>query len=164
MMKWLVVFTALIAFVACSGVDTVEDVNADETLNQDNFSVEPNSVATIEVSGMSCEMGCGGEIRKALKASGAVASTSFDFETDRETNVATVKFDSDDLDEAKIRKIIEGLNDGQFKVGAVVINPLVKESTTHGGNTESTDKPTVSMRSSKFEFPNIFDLLTGFVL
>jgi copper chaperone CopZ len=163
MKNWMLVFSVMVVMAGCASSEN-GDVNGEEVANQENFSVEPNSVATIELSGMTCEMGCGGEIRKALKASGAVASTSFDFEDDRAYNVATVKFDNADLDEQKIRKIIEGLNDGQYKINSISIQTLDNESSTGGNNSETSEKSLVNMRSSKLEFPNLLELLSGFIL
>jgi copper chaperone CopZ len=164
MKRWFFVFAAMLAFAGCSTEQDAENVVNESAAEQESFSVEPNSVATIELTGMTCEMGCGGEIRKALKASGAVASTSFDFQEERAFNVATVKFDNADLNEQQIRKIIEGLNEGQYKVNAISIQPIEHEQSRTENSSESSDKAVVNMRSSKLEFPNLFELLSGFIL
>ncbi len=39
--------------------------------------IVPNNLLTVEIEGMSCEMNCGGSIRKALKKTGAVTRVEF---------------------------------------------------------------------------------------
>lgn len=141
--------------------DTIVDNVAEET---ENFSVEPNAVAHIEVTGMTCEMGCGSEIRKGLKSSGAVASTKFiDFDADNATNIAEVRFDKSSLSDADLKKIIEGLNDGQFTVGTIDIE-LLDNGTVNESERQTKEEPTVSMKESTWKFPNLFELLSYFVI
>lgn len=110
---WL--FTFLLA--ACqtsSSADTKEITDEDIAR-----TVEATHVAEIEVTGMTCEMGCGGDIRKALRHTGGVSKVDFDFESDREVNVARVYFDNITIQPEDLSKVILGLNKGQFTVGEI---------------------------------------------
>lgn len=172
-MNWKILgFSALLfgTITACEQSESVAENTSKEVTSDEVFAVEPNSVALVEVQGMSCEMGCGSEIRKGLKSSGAVASTKFvDFDADNETNIARIEFDDADLTDADIKKIIEGLNDGQFTVGAIEINQLEKTSETKTSevNTEEvkkSEKATATMSETSWEFPNLFDLFSTLVM
>lgn len=173
-MNWKMLSLSALLFgtiTACEqNENKVESASKQEVTTDEVFAVEPNSVALVEVQGMSCEMGCGSEIRKGLKSSGAVASTKFvDFDADNETNIARIEFDDADLTDADIKKIIEGLNDGQFTVGTIEINQLEKTHETKASeeNTEEvtkSEKTTTTMSETTWEFPNLFDLFSTLVM
>ena len=82
--------------------------------------------ADIQIEGMTCEMGCGGAIRKALRHTGGVSSVSFDFADNREVNIAKVQFDAKSIDVSELRRVIEALNKGQFKVKTINAQALTK--------------------------------------
>ena len=92
-----IVFIGFIAF----GITACSEVPANLEANQEQVSDHPevaevvvaNQVMTMEVDGMVCKMGCGGGIRKELKATGGVSLVEFDFEEERTTDVATIYFD-----------------------------------------------------------------------
>ncbi len=156
----LLILSLMMLLFACSSEETVQE----QTVQEDNVSVEPTKIALVEITGMSCEMGCGSEIRKGLKHSGAVASTQFvDFDADNETNFAEIKFDERDLSAADIKKIIEGLNDGQFTVGKIQVNDIAGTGVNES-KTESNEKSKVTMVESSWRFPNLLELLSSFVL
>lgn len=156
----LLILSLMTLLFACNSEEAVQD----QTVQEDNVSVEPTKIALVEITGMSCEMGCGSEIRKGLKHSGAVASTQFvDFDADNETNVAEIKFDEKDLSTADIKKIIEGLNDGQFTVGEIKVTNIADAGTTEE-ESGSNEKSKVTMTESSWRFPNLLELLSSFVL
>lgn len=156
----LLILSLMVLLFACNSEEAVQE----QTVQEDNESVEPTMIAFVEITGMSCEMGCGSEIRKGLKHSGAVASTQFkDFDADNETNFAEVKFDERDLSVADIKKIIEGLNDGQFTVGEIKVISIADAGTTET-KSESNEKSKVTMNESSWRFPNLLELLSSFVL
>jgi copper chaperone CopZ len=84
--------------------------------------VTPNKILTLEVEGMSCEMNCGGSIRKELKKTGAVSRVEFVWVEEAEKQVAKISYDDTKITDKEIISIIEELNDGQF--------------TTYGGESE----------------------------
>jgi copper chaperone CopZ len=84
--------------------------------------VTPNKVLTLDVEGMSCEMNCGGSIRKELKKTGAVSRVEFVWIEDAAKQVTKVSYDDAKISDKEIVALIEKINEGQF--------------TTHGGKTE----------------------------
>ncbi len=84
--------------------------------------VTPNKVLTLDVEGMSCEMNCGGSIRKELKKTGAVSRVEFVWIEEAEKQVTKVTYDDAKISDKEIVALIEKINDGQF--------------TTHGGKIE----------------------------
>jgi copper chaperone CopZ len=122
-------FTLLLA--ACQTSSSAENKEiTDEDIAR---TVEATHIAEIEVTGMTCEMGCGGDIRKALRSTGGVAKVEFDFEDEREVNIARVHFDNLTIQTEELRKVIVALNKGQFTVGdiqtsVITSGDVIKES------------------------------------
>jgi copper chaperone CopZ len=116
-MKNQILFTLLVFFVcSCSSEPEVVHLRTVKHNDKKKAEVKANCTALIDIKGMSCEMGCGGSIRKALKATKAVARVSYDFMEGREVQVAKIEFDSTQLNTKQIETIISELNDQQFKV------------------------------------------------
>lgn len=86
---------------------------------KEEIAVIPNNTLSVEISGMTCEHGCGGSIRSALKETGGVAQVSFDFKENRETNNANIKFDDKKISQDELIAVIEKIHDGQYKTGKV---------------------------------------------
>ena len=101
---------------SCSSEPTVVHLRTVKHANKVNSKVITNCSARVEIKGMSCEMGCGGTIRKALKATKAVGRVSFDFEEGREVQIAKVEYDSTRLNTQEMESIISKLNEGQFEI------------------------------------------------
>ena len=159
MKKLFSLFIIVIVLVGCNQSEVIHDTEVVE-----NNAVEPTRIALIEIKGMTCEMGCGSEIRKGLKHSGAVASTQFvDFDKDNEFNLAKVTFDEQDITESQLKKIIEGLNDGQFEVRKIELLPFENENANEP-KSDANEKSNVSMFNTTWEFPNLLDLLTSLVM
>ena len=76
-----------------------------------------NAQLNLEISGMSCEKGCGGTIRKALKQTGGVEQVSYDFEEGRTTQIAKISLDSNKVKLEDIKRIVSSLNENQFTTG-----------------------------------------------
>lgn len=111
----LLLILALLVF-SCSSEPKVVHLRTVKHANKVNSKVATNCSALIEIKGMSCEMGCGGTIRKALKSTHAVGRVSYDFVEGRDVQVAKVDYDSTRLNTKEIETIITQLNDQQFKV------------------------------------------------
>ncbi len=113
----------VMVFVSCTTQEEKIIVkNASPKKEKTEISVVPNRMLTVEIEGMSCEMNCGGSIRKGLKKTGAVSRVEFVWVEEAEKQVTKISYDDKKIDEAKIVALIEKLNDGQF--------------TTHGGKSE----------------------------
>lgn len=130
-----------------SSENTAEAVIADEYVD-------------LDIDGMVCKMGCGGSIRKELRATGGVEKVEFDFSEERKTNFAKVYFDSKKINVDEIVKVVSEINDGQFTVAATGTGKVEVESSEETESTESNDVK-VNAYSSSLEMPNIFDLISS---
>lgn len=78
--------------------------------------ITPTKIMTLEVKGMSCEMNCGGSIRKELKKTGAVSRVEFNWVEEAEKQQTKISFDDTKISEKDIVNLIESINEGQFTV------------------------------------------------
>lgn len=85
----------------------------------------PTTLADISISGMSCEMMCGGSIKKALAKLPGVNSTEIDFIEGDENDHAIVQYDATKVTDEQMIETIQSLYDGQYKVVAVKITKQV---------------------------------------
>lgn len=146
----------------------VQDVQKEVSSENEAITVVPNHVMTMEISGMSCEMACGGSIREGLVETGAVSRVQYiDFDMDNETNVAKVYFDDSKITEEKIVEIVSALNKKQFTVGKRRVDAFTEPTSSveyieTSSSKKSTSTPT-SMASTAIELPNLFDLLRSII-
>ncbi len=120
-MKSIVLIIAIFPLLLASCNESSEKVHIRTVKGKTNKKLEQNIVSntklSIEISGMSCEKGCGGTIRKALKQTGGVDRVSYDFVEGRDIQIANITLDSNKVDLKKIKNIISDLNENQFKTG-----------------------------------------------
>ena len=89
-MKRIFLFLSLgLILIACSSEVQVDSNQKQSEAGEVELLV-PNRILTAEIEGMVCEIGCGGSIRKELKATGGVSEVTFDYEEERSTNVVAV--------------------------------------------------------------------------
>lgn len=157
-----------VLFTACSDATATTTETTEKTEKETAVVVNANRVLTMEVTGMSCEMACGGSIREGLLETNAVARVQFEnFDMEQSTNSAKVYFDDSKISVDKIVKIVTQLNNKQFTVGETSteefteITSCVKESSS-GSSTIS--QPVVEVESSSFQLPNLVDLLRSVIL
>ena len=136
--------------------------NKGETATVERKS-ETNYQCVAKVKGMVCKMGCGGAIRKELKATNAVANVDFDFEEERPSNNAKISFDKDKISVDKIISIITSINDGQFKVGKSSSEDLIESSTPDTKDENDSEDIKVNVSSSGFEMPNLLDVFSDLI-
>ena len=147
--------------------------DVDLTENSDGEKVErvadvtPNRVLKLDIDGMVCKMGCGGSIRNELKTVEGIGDCNFDFEEDRETDIATIQFDKELISADEIVEIVTEVNDGQFTVGESTTTKIKsrKDDTVEvETSTESSDEEesTVTMSSgSGFQLPNLLEIFSS---
>lgn len=160
--QFSILFSALV-LAACSAEKSQETVPSEKTVA--HATVVPNTELELEIEGMVCEMGCGGAIRKELKASKAVEGISFDFVEDRAENKAVVRFDNTKISPEKIVSLIEQLNENQFTVKSLGTHELAVTNYTKSEDLEAknSEKAKVSMFANDFRMPNLLDLFSGFL-
>ena len=114
-------FLLLTASCGGSGEKKILSIEKKEVIKTPE-KVAVNRELSVDIAGMTCEQGCGGTIRMALKETGAVDRCSFDFKEGRTVNTAYITFDKDKISPDKILSIIAKLNDKQFTTS----NPATK--------------------------------------
>lgn len=120
----------------------------------------PVTTADIAITGMTCEMMCGGSIKKALAKLPGVSATEIAFQEGEEAvDRAVVTYDPAKVTEAQLVNTIQGLHDGQYKVVTVDITKQVKSagSSASAGSTEQEDE--VSASIGEIAVPNVVALL-----
>ena len=158
LLAWLLTFV----LAACQiGSKPESKIITDEDIAR---SVQVTHVAEIEVEGMTCEMGCGGDIRKALRGTGGVAKVDFDFEENREVNIARVQYDSETVATVDLKKIILSLNKGQFKVGHIETKDFANSdsSTENSGGNESASP--VQMKNNMLSLTDLVGIVASWFL
>lgn len=114
MMKWSCVFIVALIFTSCGEQAKTKQATA---VKKPNLSIaKANATATFMVEGMVCKMGCGGSIRKELRAGGFIERVEVNFEEDAKQQEITAYYDSTRIDIVEMKRIIEKANDGQFTV------------------------------------------------
>lgn len=123
MKTFIFVFLASIIFNSCNS-EPKEIIVKKERVKTTNKSqkVVPNKCLKVKVSGMMCEMGCGGSIRTELKAGGGIDRVIYDFKEGEKEQFAEIRYDDRITDQGKIVKLIEAIQDGKFKVAEVIEN------------------------------------------
>ena len=171
-----VLFTGILVslIAACStSTDQVSekenDSKSDKVEESDLVAVTPNRMMTTEIDGMTCEMGCGGSIRKELLKTGAVSRCSFDFQGMDETSSAIIEFDKDKISADEIADLLKKINEGQFTLGKMSTESIAMDLKTTKADEASTsgDKditPINVSSSSGIQLPNFIDLISELLI
>ncbi len=163
--------TAPLAFalllIACgtTQVEHVQQPGAPERTEQQVTitSGTPVTMADISIDGMSCEMMCGGAIKKALAKLPGVNATEIKFVEGDATDHAIVTYDPAKVSDADMVKAIQQLHDGQYKVLAVSVTKQVMDKTGEGEGTEEKGGDKVSASIHRVLLPSIFEMLAQIV-
>lgn len=92
----------------------------------------PVTKADLVIEGMSCEMMCGGSIKKALAKVNGVESTEIVFTEGDEADHAVVTYDESKVTDAELVAAIQALYDGQYQVKGISITRQVKSTASKG--------------------------------
>lgn len=132
----LPILAAGLLFFGC-GSNTVEESTmqaaADVVRTVQEVSISsgtPVSTADISIDGMSCEMMCGGAIKKALAKLPGITDTEIKFVEGDQQDHAIVSYDEAKVTDKQIVETIQSLHDGQYKVLAVQVTKQVKGATS----------------------------------
>ncbi len=173
MRKVIIAFTGVLVLSGCSQTEgpAVEKATPSPVNQEAKSTVTPTKLLTMEIGGMSCEMGCGAAIRKELLATDAVERVKFDFKMGRDLNTAEISYDASKISEDKITAIVSRINDKQFTVGNTSVKAYEKpaEETNasqvkHSTRISATDKSFTQLESSEsfgIKTPNLIDLLVS---
>ena len=122
---------ATIALVtACSSTGSSDAVSAaSRTESSVNITAgQPMATADLGISGMTCEMMCGGMIKSALVKVPGVESTEIVFHDGDKIGHAKVTYDPAKVDDAKFVQAVQALADGQYKVESIAVVKQVKNA------------------------------------
>ncbi|HMC97999.1 MAG TPA: heavy-metal-associated domain-containing protein, partial [Flavobacteriales bacterium] len=107
------------------------------------------TTADLTIEGMSCEMMCGGSIRKALAALG-VEGTEIKMSEGDAPDHAIVTYNESKVTDAQMVEAIQKLHDGQYTVKAVSITKQVLGSAaTKNEGPKTEEEKGVSAYSSR---------------
>lgn len=163
MIKLPIVISSLIILGACSSEPEVKHLRTEHISTQKKLAVVPNHILTMEVEGMTCEMGCGGSIRKELKATGGVSRVEFDFVEGRKVQSARISFDDKKVTQKEMVKIVTTMNDKQFKVGKSSTENIEQSMHSCTESTPDCEEHNVEISESEFAIPNLIDILSGII-
>ncbi len=114
MIRTSLLFCLLGLFVACNSTPETIVLRREKVVKTAKTKVIGTKKMTAEIEGMTCEMGCGGSIRKALKETGGVERVQYDFVAGRKKQVAVVTYDAAKTDVLKMLQLIQTINEKQF--------------------------------------------------
>ena len=127
-------------------------------------TVEATHIADIQVSGMTCEMGCGGDIRKALRGTGGVSKVDFDFVEDRTMNIAKVSYDAETINEVELKKVIQSLNKGQFTVGEIQTSQLSRAESSSETSSSKESGSSVQLKNSMLSLSDLAGIVASWFM
>ena len=104
----------VVVFSACNSTPETIVLRREKVVKTTKTKVSGTKKMTAEIDGMTCEMGCGGSIRKALKETGGVERVQYDFVAGRKKQVAVVTYDAAKTDVLKMLQLIQTINEKQF--------------------------------------------------
>ncbi len=129
---------------------------------------EHGAKAKLGVKGMSCEVMCGGLIKKSLKKLDGVSTAEISFNPDSKEGLAEVNFDDKLITEKELVAAIEKLNEGQYKVNSVEV---VVTETSYEEIPEEEEEIKATEESTGLDkkilvpsLPNIFKILANSLL
>lgn len=111
----ITLFSALILLSACKQNKQPEVITVNNAIDAPKITVVLENITTkvFTIEGMSCAMGCAASIEKKLNRSEGVQKAEVDFESQK----ATVSYNASQLDETRIKQLIESVGDGKsYKV------------------------------------------------
>lgn len=133
---------AAITLLGCGGADvtTAALPGVERIVNEVAISTgTPVTTADLSIEGMSCEMMCGGSIKKALAALG-VEATEIKMSEGDAPDHAIVTYDDGKVTDTQMVEAIQKLYDGQYKVKAVNITKQVLGSAAAKSEGPNTGK------------------------
>lgn len=161
MKKYFTSFTAIAAIVfvsACGGGATEkeqpESEQKDSTMKAEKAPVNPDMIADLGISGMSCEINCVSSVRKTLLKMEGVASFEMEFDANQDVNHAIVKFDSKVVSRQEMIDAVQAVNEEAYTVESSEEKPIdagsdanVTTSENESGNSGSGSGPSLSLYS-----------------
>lgn len=156
-------FFSFLLLSACSSEPNVVLLRTEKKHTAVKPVVQANRLLTLEVEGMTCEMGCGGSIRKELKATGGVERVEFNFIEGKKIQIAKISFDKDKISADEMVTILTSMNDKQFKVGTIRSEAIDVSVSTESVKANADAPEKIKISTSTYTLPNLMDILSSFV-
>lgn len=165
MKKIAAISLSVITLFSCQSteVNVKERVSNPVSMENEVTTIVPTKVATIEITGMTCVKGCGGSIRKSLKGTKGVERVTFDFEADREIDIATVYFDDKIVSVDEMEERLSVLNNSQFTIGEVNVKDFSPTITSQSVYKSNSERSNLNVCNTSFEFPNLLGIFSEFL-
>jgi len=148
---------AILSFNACqTGSESRTEFQSDVpvTFTESQEGSAEKYVASLAITGMSCQMMCGSMITKTLAGLDGVKNTEIEFESAEEANFAIVEFDARKVSEKEMIAAVEKIADGHYKVASVkVVHYLPANAAAESGATSYNQK-------LDYKLPNIFSVFS----
>lgn len=154
--------TFALAFTACTFDVSTEVSNATpkadvEVQFVDELGEEDAVFADIQLTGMACEMACGGSIKRSMKDVKGVIATEIEFDDTEEVDLVRLRIDEDQFDSKTTIAQLNELNEGQFTVKSVQIRTVSAQPVQEEIEEDlEEDEGDVSL----IQLPNFFDVFT----
>lgn len=122
----------LVTLLCACGQGTSADQSAtvaDRTVKEVAIAEgEPVATADLGITGMTCEMMCGGMIKSALAKVPGVSEATIAFHDGDAVGHAKVTYDPAKVNDAQLVSAVQALADGQYKVESIAIVKQVKHA------------------------------------
>lgn len=148
--------------ISCAGPQSNNTSNvSDVQITRKSIQSEVvKTVAHLSIDGMTCAAGCGGKIQQELRAVNGVKTTELDFEENRNSNIVSVEYDSNAINEQDLIKCVSGIADGMYVVKSVEIldyKGLQSRATSTDAGVRSNEFDKV------FQLINLVQSISGFI-
>jgi copper chaperone CopZ len=119
-----------LSLLAACGVSTTTD-NGKVAARTENIvgitEGKPMATADLGISGMTCEMMCGGMIKSALVKVVGVEKADVAYTAGDAIGHVKVTYDPAQVEDARLVETVQGLANGQYKVESIAVEKQVKE-------------------------------------
>ena len=155
-MKNSILFFAIAALLSCQAEQKQEPKMSVKTITIADGKNE--SIASFEIEGMTCEMGCGNSIKSAIAKLNGVTSTDIKFTEEKDKDFAIVSFNPSLVSENEIASAITTLFGGQYKIHQLSIEKHVQEKLSESNKNKPFTQIFSLPEASNYSLPNIFSI------
>ncbi|HQV37780.1 MAG: hypothetical protein IPO60_04485 [Flavobacteriales bacterium] len=150
---------------ACSGPGSSDAVSvASRTESTMNITEgQPMATADLGISGMTCEMMCGGMIKSALVKVPGVETTEIVFHDGDAIGHAKVTYDPTKVDDSMLVLAVQALADGQYKVESIAVVKQVKSAASVKQPSEKEEDDVSVSIMPEVAMPNLVSTLLALV-
>ena len=121
------------------------------------------ATADLGISGMTCEMMCGGMIKSALVKVPGVETTEIVFHDGDAIGHAKVTYDPTKVDDSMLVLAVQALADGQYKVESIAVVKQVKSAASVKQPSEKEEDDVSVSIMPEVAMPNLVSTLLALV-